>query len=119
MMLAIFLFSSIPSETMPRFGEFDLSVKKGGHMLGYALLGITYWRALGRQRPKTMLLAWLLTLGYALTDEFHQSFVPGRSSRLLDIGIDGTGALIGLLATRWFTQSALRRQTNKSDTPPA
>lgn len=104
MMLAIFLFSSIPSEEMPRFGTFDLSVKKGGHMLGYALLALAYWHGLGRL-PGSRRWAWLLAIGYALTDEFHQSFVMGRSARLWDVGIDGMGALIGLAILQTLTQT--------------
>lgn len=91
MMVAIFLFSSIPSEEMPRFGAFDFSVKKGGHMLGYALLALACWHGLGHLPG-----AWLLAVGYALSDELHQAFVPGRSASLWDVGIDGLGALIGL-----------------------
>jgi VanZ family protein len=82
---------------MPNFGGYDLSLKKGGHMLGYAFLAAAYTRAIGRQRRGAMALAWSLAILYAASDEFHQSFVPGRSARILDIGIDGLGALLGLL----------------------
>lgn len=33
---------------------------------------------------------------YAITDEFHQSFTPGRSARLFDVGIDSFGVLTGI-----------------------
>ena len=42
LMLSIFIFSSIPSESMPTFGLVDLLVKKGSHMLGYGLLALCY-----------------------------------------------------------------------------
>ena len=96
-MMAIFIFSSIPSKQLPSFGLFDFSIKKLGHMLGYALLAQAYLRGIGREKPKATLLAWCLTIIYAFTDEFHQYYVPGRSARLFDVGIDSLGSFIGLL----------------------
>ena len=96
-MMAIFIFSSIPSKQLPSFGLFDFSIKKLGHMLGYALLAQAYLHGIGREKPKAILLAWCLTIIYAITDEFHQRYVPGRSARVFDVGIDSLGSLIGLL----------------------
>ncbi len=95
LMLAIFGFSSIPSDVMPTFDWADLIVKKGGHMLGYGLLALSYWYAF-RFSPEKMKIAWILALLYAATDEFHQSFVPGRLATVMDVGIDGVGAAIAL-----------------------
>jgi VanZ family protein len=96
-MLIIFMFSSIPSESMPTFGRYDLPVKKFGHAAGYALLAGSFAWGLGRYDPKSMGLAWLVTVLYAASDELHQAFVPGRNASLMDIGIDALGALVGLV----------------------
>jgi VanZ family protein len=104
MMALIFLASSIPGDRMPNAGQWDFSVKKGGHMTGYALLAVSLMQATflrgGGQKKQTP-KAFFLTLGiccvYALSDEFHQSFVPGRNATLIDVGIDGLGASVGLL----------------------
>lgn len=96
MMAIIFAFSSIPSNEMPRFGVIDFLVKKGGHATGYALLALANLHGLGWER-KRWWLAWLLAVAYSATDEFHQSFTPGRHPALMDIGIDATGAALGLL----------------------
>jgi len=96
-MIAIFLFSSTPGKDLPNFGVIDFSIKKAGHMLGYGLLALSYWRGL-RFDKKHIWLAWLLCVAYAATDEFHQSFVAGRHPSIVDVLLfDGLGAGIALL----------------------
>src|SRR5512140_1225987 len=82
-MAVLFTASATPSRDIPTFGVIDYLVKKGGHMLGYAILALLLRRALGWDAQRTW-LAWLLAVLYALSDEFHQSFVPGRHPALLD-----------------------------------
>lgn len=95
-MVAIFAFSSTPGNDLPNFGAIDFSMKKAGHMLGYGLLALSYWRGL-RFDKKYIWLAWLMCIAYAVTDEFHQSFVAGRHPSAVDVFLfDGVGAGIGL-----------------------
>ncbi|HEY5729109.1 MAG TPA: VanZ family protein [Anaerolineales bacterium] len=105
-MLVIFIFSSQPSEKLPDFHWADSIVKKGGHMFGYGLLAVSYWNGFGwakRMRP----FAWALAIIYAITDELHQSFVPGRHPSVWDVLIfDNLGALISL----WFAGLYIRRE---------
>ena len=102
MMTIIFFASSTTSANLPNYGMWDTFVKKGGHMTGYALLAICYWYALEFDRKKIW-LAWLLALAYAASDEFHQSFTPGRHPAVLDVLLfDGGGAALGLFVTGWF-----------------
>lgn len=105
-MVLIFLFSSIPSTGLPSFGAFDLPAKKGGHMLGYALLGLAFLHGIGWDSPGAGRQAWLLAVLYAVTDEYHQSFVPGRGPWVMDILIDGAGAFLGLLLARLLKSRA-------------
>lgn len=105
-MSVIFLFSSQPSEKLPDFGWADRLFKKGGHMLGYGLLALTYWHAFGWEKGKRP-LAWLLAVLYAGTDEFHQSFVAGRNPSVWDVVIfDNLGALLAL----WLADLSLKRK---------
>jgi VanZ family protein len=97
-MVIIFGFSSIPSQEMPSFGLLDLVVKKGSHMLGYGLLALAFWYSL-RFDKHLWWLALLLAVLYAASDEYHQSFVPGRHPSWVDVFIfDGGGAALSLLA---------------------
>jgi VanZ family protein len=96
MMLIIFSFSSQPSSDLPNFNWADEIVKKGGHIVGYAMLALSYWYALRMQSGQRW-LAWLLSVLYALTDELHQSFVPGRYASIWDVLIfDNFGVVISL-----------------------
>lgn len=102
MMGTIFVFSSTPGSDLPSFGSFDSFVKKGGHMLGYGLLALTYWYGFDFKRNRSW-LAWLIAVLYAATDEFHQSFVPGRHPSPVDVLLfDGGGAVIILLICSRF-----------------
>jgi len=101
MMGIIFWFSAHASADLPNFDWADAIVKKSGHVIGYALLAFSYWYALGMDKKKRW-LAWLLAILYALTDEYHQSYVSGRHPSIWDVIIfDDLGALLSLwLATR-------------------
>jgi VanZ family protein len=95
-MVTIFLFSATPGDDLPSFGLVDLLVKKGGHMLGYFVLALASLRGFSNRRH-AFWLAFGLALANALTDELHQSFIPGRHPALTDVAIDSLGAALGLL----------------------
>lgn len=102
LMEIVFAFSALPAQELPSFGFWDTLVKKGGHALGYGILALSYWFAL-KWEKKRLWLALLLTVLYALSDEFHQSFVPGRNPSLIDVLVfDGGGALLALAGIWWL-----------------
>lgn len=106
MMGVIFWFSAQPAEELPVFSWADTIVKKSGHVIGYALLAFSYWYALGLEKNKRW-LAWSFVILYALTDEYHQSFVTGRHSSIWDVLIfDNIGALLSV----WLTGLYLNKQ---------
>jgi VanZ family protein len=98
-MAIIFLASATPGSELPKFGAWDLTAKKGGHMFGYALLSAAYLHAISRgggAKRRQYILAVLLATLYAATDEFHQLYIPGRTASPMDVGVDAIGSLIGL-----------------------
>ncbi len=117
MMIAIFVASSMPGNDLPQFGGWDLFAKKGGHMLGYALLAVGYLRGLVHGKAVTFrlcILAVLLSGMYGASDEFHQLFVSGRSASIRDVMIDTVGAVLGAAAWAWIRSSpTLRRGSGK------
>ena len=98
----IFYLSSLPQlvEITP-FSGFD----KLAHVGEYAILSWLLSRALRRASPfgqHAALIAVLFATLYGISDEFHQSFVPGRSVELLDVVCDAGGAILAqLIGSRW------------------
>ncbi len=73
-------------------------IRKSGHFLGYGLIGLAWLRAWWMTLPHSKFLsdAALALLGTALMascDEWHQAFLPNRTSSLWDVLLDCTGAL--------------------------
>lgn len=115
MMLFIFAASSVPDLPAPPGGITD----KVAHSLVYAVLAVLILRALtgGRMAGVTLrraLAALALTTLYGVTDEIHQSLVPGRTPELLDVLADARGAALGLLATL-IVAALQRRRTPQAD----
>jgi VanZ family protein len=74
---------------------------KAAHAVTYGILSLLLLRTLRlRYRPsRTLLVAVVaLTVAYGASDEYHQSFVPGRSASLADLAADGVGAAIAMAA---------------------
>ncbi len=103
-MVAIFLLSSQSGLRVSEDAAVDKPFRITGHLLAYALLAAFLLVALsGARRPRArdVLIAFGLTIAYALSDEWHQSFVPDRTGRLDDVVTDAIGALVGL-AGAWL-----------------
>ena len=115
-MALIFVASGTPGRDLPSFGAWNLLATKGGHMTGYALLAASCLRGLVRTRSvsrRLVILALVLTGCYAVTDEFHQSFTPGRTPSVVDVGIDIAGGATG--AGIWMLVRRVRRQFQSPD----
>ena len=93
-------------------------VRKGAHFTEYMILGgflvpaVKEWMAVDTTPVPVVrerITAWLAGTLYAVTDEIHQSFVPGRSCELRDMGIDSCGVLAGVLVVSFLMRSKERR----------
>jgi len=77
-------------------------VRKGAHLTEYAILAALWYRALthgSRLAPPAVgWLAFGISLAWAALDEWHQSFVASRTGSAVDVGIDGAGAALSLVA---------------------
>jgi hypothetical protein len=114
MMALIFMLSSLPANRLPYFGAVDFLVKKGSHATGYALLGLAYFYALPPRLSAgyRAVVALVMALLFALSDEYHQSFVEGRTSSLRDVFIDGGGATIALVIASFYSSNSRSRSAS-------
>lgn len=72
-------------------------IRKLAHFTEYLILGFLTINMLNKNDiSKKYLLSILICIIYAISDELHQSFVPGRSCQLVDVTIDFIGALTGI-----------------------
>lgn len=72
-----------------------------GHFVLYAVLGALYYLALPDSAGAwRVVLAIGLASLYGVSDEFHQSFVPGRTPDVMDWLVDTAGATLAALAVR-------------------
>ncbi len=90
----------------PDFEIVHYLLRKTGHVVAYGLLGFLDFRAVRGERAgwtlRWSLIAVALAVAVASLDEWHQSFVPGRTSSPLDVVIDCAGATLAqIIARRW------------------
>jgi len=95
----IFTFSANPTTQTSEIHWQDFVVKKTAHMIFYAILAILLYRALKESNLQKEKAGWLSIFScffYGLTDEFHQSFTPGREPRLRDVIFDTIGSALAI-----------------------
>ncbi len=95
-------YDSLPPEEQFNLHESaSFIVRKIAHGTVYAVLGILLTSALSLDLPPGKACAFAVPLAvlYAVSDEFHQTLVPGRSGQIRDVLIDTGGALAGTLLT--------------------
>ena len=91
----------------------DLIGRKLVHMAEFGTLCLLWWRALRTAAPPNRALAAAAAIAvlYAISDEFHQSFVDGRSGSALDVLIDTAGvAIAAVTIARRATSGVLLRR---------
>jgi len=93
--MGLIFFLSAQPDLNSGLGGWDTPLRKLAHMAAFGLLWWLWLRALG-DRAANVLPAVAITLAYAATDEWHQTFVQGRSGRPLDWLIDALGVGIAI-----------------------
>ncbi len=96
----IFAFSAVP-DLGTGLGTWDLVLRKIAHAGEFAVLGALLLRALRDERA-----AFAAGVAYAISDEVHQLFVPGRAGSPLDVAIDSVGVAVGVLLWRRYRAPA-------------
>lgn len=97
---------------------FHFVIRKSAHFFVYLILGILVLRTLhiGRQwKRKWFLYGGLFCFIYALSDEIHQLFIPGRSGELQDVILDTVGSVTGMFVYYMIIKRFTTIRRNKGD----
>lgn len=105
-MALIFALSATP-DLSSGLGAWDTLLRKLAHITIYGVLWLTLARATCWRRP---ILATLIAILYAISDELHQSFVEGRHGSPVDVAIDALG--VGLAVSAWIVVTRRRALTS-------
>ncbi|WP_082053577.1 VanZ family protein [Gordoniibacillus kamchatkensis] len=81
----------------------EFFIRKAGHVAEYALLAWLWMRTMrtwpaGRSRLQAAAIAAAISIVYAASDEWHQTFVPGRTGHAVDVAVDAAGVAAAMLA---------------------
>jgi VanZ family protein len=94
----IFFLSAQPDETLEKLGLQGQLLSIGGHLVVYFVLMVLLVVALrlssNLPSRQVYILSFLIVALYGLSDEYHQSFVPGRTATIADWFVDLIGAAI-------------------------
>ena len=116
LMAAIFYVSAQPGPG-PDVGHAGTIV---AHFGEYALLAALWsWALAPTLGRRTLLVAAAISLLYAISDEYHQSFVPGRDSDPLDVLVDAAGIATAVVLIRLWTRGRNPRMARRAPAPPA
>lgn len=115
------------AERLQMINSLQFFVRKAAHFTAYMILGFLaaqVFMAMPRLKNvfRMCLGAWGFSILYAISDEIHQNFVPGRAMQLRDVIIDSTGALVGVALSYAVSMAVLRRHSkaapgDKKNTP--
>ncbi|MBD0381202.1 VanZ family protein [Paenibacillus sedimenti] len=81
-------------------GLIEFFIRKAGHVSEFAILALLWSLALLSKRVNVimaLLTSSLISVLYAVTDEWHQTFVPGRTGHAIDIAVDAVGVALAVL----------------------
>ena len=87
-LMGVIFFLSAQPDLNSGLGVWDTIGRKFVHAASYGLLWWLWYRALGLRNPAA---AIAITLVYAVSDEYHQTFVEGRPGSPVDVRIDAAG----------------------------
>jgi VanZ family protein len=106
LMTVIFVLSAQPSLNSG-LGVIDHVGRKLVHFGEYALLAFLWWRALAMRLSarRAAVAALAIAAAYAVSDEYHQSFVAGRDASPVDWAIDTAGASLATLGVMRRTRA--------------
>jgi VanZ family protein len=105
LLMGLIFYLSAQPDLNSGLGTWDAILRKGAHMTEFGLLWFLWTRVVGPFG------ALAISLAYAASDEFHQTFVDGRHGTPVDWAIDAAG--MGIAAALWVAWQVHRAREAK------
>lgn len=102
-LMALIFWLSAQPDLDTGLGVWDLILRKLGHALVFGALAALWWWALHPLARRPIPIAAAIALLYAVLDEYHQSFVEGRSGTVSDVAFDLAGIVVASLLLRRYS----------------
>lgn len=110
----IFWLSSVPDLSSGLPTIYDLILRKLAHITAYAVLAYLVLNIFVKKTAENLFFTATVCIIYAITDEWHQSFIAGRSGDPRDVMIDTIGILLSLWAYQQDWLIKFFQRTKKS-----
>jgi VanZ family protein len=99
--MALIFVLSAQQDLDSGLGTLDVVLRKLAHVTVFGALALLWFWTLRPLTRRAVPISAAIALGYAVLDEYHQSFVEGRSGSPLDVGVDAIGVVLACLALRY------------------
>lgn len=108
LMCFIFYFSHQTGQESSQMSN-NLLIRKLAHITEYAVLAFFVYAYVSSYKNVRIpgLVAVIVTIIYAASDEYHQTFIVGRSGNITDVLIDAIGVVVGVLTSRFIKDKLL------------
>ena len=103
----------LDGKTIEEQGAIENTFRKLAHFCLYTLGGILILSHINLYKitdKKKVFISWILGTIYAISDEIHQLFVPGRSGEIRDVCLDSLGLVTGIILLLIFLKFIERRK---------
>ena len=105
-------------EVKKRVEDSTFLVRKMAHFTEYLILGVLVLQLLSdytKINKRMLIVSLIICYLYAVSDEVHQIFIPGRTAKVLDTFIDGTGSLVGITIYSIYQRNVLKCRILSND----
>ncbi len=111
----------IPKISSQELGLINAVIRKAGHVIEYFILGLLLFRTFSSSSISPWSWRWsffavMVVVLWAVSDEFHQSFVPTRTASAVDVGIDtAAGILAQFVGALWHRYNRRKYNFNRDN----
>ena len=118
--MALIFWLSAQPDLDSGLGVWDMILRKLAHAGVFGSLALLWWWALSPSTRRPAAVAAAVSVAYAIVDEYHQTYVEGRSGSAVDVVIDASGVIVAALFVKRYAgwrRTRAGRATNVHTSP--